>query len=119
MPRAIVTNDLSRFSELQPRRFDMWVSQSPAFANRYPTQNLGTTVQTWQIDWEGQSCTLRAETIRALYHWGARSYSRNSTSGGSFHSADRIRIMFSVRGRRRLSTSETCGCDPIRTAKSF
>ena len=37
-------------------------------------------------------------------------------SAGSLHSAERARIIGKVSGRRRFSTSEACGCDPITVA---
>lgn len=49
--------------------------------------------------------TLSGSVQRA----GRRSYSCTSRSEGRFHSADTARIIGSVRGRRRLSTSEARG----------
>jgi len=50
---------------------------------------------------------------------GARAYSRTSMSFGIFHFANRARIIGRVNGRRRLSTSEACGGDPITAGRSF
>ena len=40
-------------------------------------------------------------------------------SVGSFHSAERARIIGKVSGRRRFSTSEACGCAPITAVRAF
>ena len=49
----------------------------------------------------------------------ARSYSRTSVSVGRSHSAESARIIGKLRGRRRFSTSEACGCEPMTAARSF
>ena len=78
---------------------------------------------------------VRSATSRALHHalpisrvhWKsiqclvqhASTYSRTSTPAGMFHSVARARIIGSVSGRRRPSTSEAQGCEPISVEISF